>query len=254
MSSKDTQSEKSKSEGSRSGISTEEQKLLAAALDESPGEGAAIVREVKRLQLECLDLKRRNKRAWGQLALVTGALVVVVGVWVYGYPKYRWIPTTDNRAICEVSTEANPRVTPATLAEYAKDAVVNSYSYDYVNYRANLNEAGARWYTDDGRKAFLKTLDDSGNLERVIKGRMILRAMSTQVAQLEETGKLATGETYWVVQVPVAIEFYVGGDQQPRSRQDFLAAVTIVQTPASATNVKGIAVNAIQLSPYVSRK
>jgi len=254
MSSKDTQKEKPTGEGSRSGLSAEEQKLLGAALDESPGEGAAIVREVKRLQLECLDLKRRNKRAWGQLSLVTAGLIVVVGVWVYGYPKYRWIPTTDNRAICEVSTETNPRVTTASVIEYAKDAVVNSYSYDYVNYRANLNDAGARWYTDDGRKAFLKTLDDSGNLERVLKGKMTLRAMSTQVGQLEETGRLATGETYWLVQVPVAIEFYLGGDQQPRSRQDFLAAVTIVQTPASALNVKGIAVNAVQLSPYVSRK
>ncbi|MEX5623861.1 DotI/IcmL family type IV secretion protein, partial [Pseudomonas syringae] len=104
------------------------------------------------------------------------------------------IPTTDNHAICEVSTENNPRVTPATLAEYAKDAVVNSYSYDYVNYRSNLNAAGARWYTDEGRKAFLKTLDDSGNLERGLKGRMILRAMATQVAQVEESGVLASGQ------------------------------------------------------------
>ena len=138
----------------------DEEKLLELALDETPGEAAATVREVKRLQLECLDLKRRNKRVWGQLLALTCVFGLTIGAVVFWYPKYRWIPTTDNHAICEVSTESNPRVTPATLAEYAKDAVVNSYSYDYVNYRSNLNAAGARWYTDDGRKAFLKTLDD----------------------------------------------------------------------------------------------
>lgn len=254
MSSKETQHGTPGGEAPEARQGTDEQKLLELALDETPGEAAATVREVKRLQLECLDLKRRNKRVWGQLLALTCVFGVTVAAVVFWYPKYRWIPTTDNHAICEVSTESNPRVTSATLAEYAKDAVVNSYSYDYVNYRSNLNAAGARWYTDEGRKAFLKTLDDSGNLERVLKGRMILRAMATQVAQVEESGALATGQNYWLVQVPIAIEFYVGGDQQARSRQDFLAAVTIVQIPASATNTKGIAVDSVQLSPYTSRK
>ncbi|WP_240533896.1 DotI/IcmL family type IV secretion protein [Aeromonas veronii] len=121
-------------------------------------------------------------------------------------------------------------MTPATLADYAKDAVVNAYSYDYVNYREALNATAAKWFTDDGRKAFLRSLDESGNLERVLKGRLILRAMATKVPQLEEEGRRGL-QRYWVVQVPVAIEFYSGGDQQPRTRQDFLAGVTIVQTP-----------------------
>jgi len=130
---------------------------------------------------------------------------------------------------------------------------VNAYSYDYVNYRESLNATAARWFTDNGRKAFLRSLDDSGNLERVLKGRLTLRAMATRVPQLEEEGRHGL-QRYWIVQVPIAIEFYSGGHQQPRTRQDFLAAVTIVQTPASATNLKGIAVDSISLAPYVARK
>lgn len=232
----------------------EVQKLLELAHDTSPGESAAVLREVSRLQLENRDLKKRNLRAWGSVLGLSGVLGFTIVACVYWFPKYRYIPTTNNQAICEVSTEDSPRVSAATVAEYAKEAVINSYSYDYVNYRTNLNAAGSKWYTDDGRKAFLKTLDESGNLERVIMGRMILRSVSTQSAQLEESGIYPGGQRYWLVQVPIAIEFYVGGDLQPKSRQEFLAAVTVVEVPASATNTKGIALDSVQLAPFTARK
>lgn len=236
------------------GDELDEIKQLELAADMSPGEGAAVVREVNRLQLENRDLKKRNLKAWGSVFALTGVLGITIVAAVYIFPKYRWIPTTNNQAICEVGTESGPRVTAATVVEYAKDAIINSYSYDYVNYRASLNAAGNKWYTDNGRKAFLGTLDESGNLERVIKGRMILRSQSTQTGQLEESGTYAGGQRWWLIQVPVAIEFFVGGDLQPKSRQDFLAAVTIVEIPASATNIKGIAVDGVQLAPYTARK
>lgn len=231
----------------------EEAKLEELVNDMSEGEGAAVLREVARLQQENKTLKGRNLRVWTTVAVLSVTFLGTLSAGIAWYPKYRYIPTADNRAICEVTTEADPRVTPATLADYAKDAVVNAYSYDYINYRESLNATAAKWFTENGRKAFLRSLDESGNLERVLKGRLILRAMATKVPQLEEEGRRGL-QRYWVVQVPIAIEFYSGGDQQPRTRQDFLAAVTIVQTPASATNLKGIAVDSVTLAPYVSRK
>lgn len=252
MSNKDTQAKPPVS-SQPSSEKLEEARLEALANDTSPGEGAAVLREVSRLQQENKVLKSRNLRVWSAVGILSAIFFVTIGAGVAWYPKYRYIPTTDNTSICEVSTESDPRVSPATLTEYAKDAVVNAYSYDYINYREDLNLVAAKWFTDNGRKAFFSSLDESGNLERVIKGRLILRSMSTKVPQLEEEGRKGS-QRYWLVQVPIAIEFYSGGDQQPKSRQDFLAAVTIVQTPASATNLKGIAVDSISLSPYIARK
>jgi intracellular multiplication protein IcmL len=237
----------------QSSTNQSEAKLDQLANDMSMGEGPAVLREVARLQQENKVLKGRNLRVWTTVSILGATLFVTISAGIAWYPKYRYIPTMDNHAICEVSTESDPRVTPATLVDYAKDSVVNAYSYDYVNYRESLNTTASKWFTDNGRKAFLQSLDESGNLERVIKGRLILRAMVTKVPQLEEEGHRGL-QRYWVVQVPIAIEFYSGGDQQPRTRQDFLAGVTIVQTPASATNIKGIAVDSISLAPYVVRK
>lgn len=235
----------------------ERQRVLARALEEiagdsSAGEGPAVLREFARLQLENTALKKANLRVWG----AAGAAALALAISVAGYlifPKYRWIATTDNRAICEVSSDSDPRVTAATLTDYAKDAVVNAFSYDYVNYREQINYVGIRWFNDEGRKAYMRSLDSSGNLERVLKGRLALRAMSTRVPQIEEEG-LRGSQRYWLVQVPIAIEFYSGGSAQPQTRQDFLAAVTVVQEAASATNQKGIAVDSIALSPYIPRR
>ena len=115
------------------------------------------------------------------------------------------------------------------MTEYAKDTVVEAYTYDYVNYRAAINDVSNRRFTDAGRRRYLASLQDSGNLERVIKGRLILRTMATRTPQLEEEGRRGL-RRYWVVVVPIAIEFYSGGEGQPRSRQDFLAHVTILRS------------------------
>ena len=232
-------------------MSTEQ--LEQIARDESAGAGATVLREMARLQLDNKTLKSRNLRVWSAFTVALVLLLVTFFSVARWYPKYRYIATTNNAAICSVTPEASPRVTPASVADYAKDAVVNAYSYDYVNYRETLNNAGARWFTDSGRKAFLASLDESGNLKRVILGRYVLRAMATRTPQLEEQSSPGTTQR-WIVQVPVAIEFYTGGDANPKSRQDFLAAVTVVQQPASETNRKGIAVDSISLSPYTARK
>lgn len=227
--------------------------LERLSVDLSDNASASVIRENARLQLDNNSLKQRVLRVWAAVIILGMTLFITVGSILLWFPKYRYIPTTDNTAICEVGTEGSPRISPPTLTEFAKDAAVSAYSYDYINYREALNETAGKWFSDDGRKAYLRSLDESGNLDKVIKGRFILRTMSTNVAQLETEGMRGL-TNFWTVLVPIAIEFYSGGEIQPRTRQDFIATVTIIQVPASATNQKGIVVDSISLSPTFTRK
>lgn len=231
-----------------SGRKLDEALLNQVVADDAPGEAAAVLREVARLHQENTILKKRNLRVWSLALLMGVSFATALSAALFLFPKYRYIPTTDNRALCSVSSDAQVRVTPAALTEYAKDTVVEAYTYDYVNYRAAINDVSNRRFTDAGRRRYLASLQDSGNLERVIKGRLILRTMATRTPQLEEEGRRGL-RRYWVVVVPVAIEFYSGGEGQPRSRQDFLAHVTILEQEASAINLRGIAVDSLVLSP-----
>jgi intracellular multiplication protein IcmL len=228
-------------------------KLQELANDPQEGEHAAVIREVARLQRENDEWKKRNLRVWSAVGVISIAFVMGVGATFWWFPKYRYIPTLDNKAICEVGTHRDNIVTPATLEDFAKDAAINAYSYDYVNYRRTINDVTGRYFTERGRKAFMRSLDDSGNLERVVKGRLIMKAFTTVAPQLESEGKEGD-RRFWIIHVPMAIEFYVGGSIAPTNSQDFLAEVKVKQDQASALNPKGINVDSIVLSPSSRKK
>lgn len=214
---------------------------------------ASQLREIERLDSDNKDLKRRNIRVWTVVVIESLLLSAIILIGLTVYPKNRFIATKDNTAICELNTESTPRVNAATLTDYARDAVINVYTYDYINYRQSLNDAVTKFFTQTGHKAFMRSLDESGNLEKVIKGRFILKAMVTRTPQLEEEG-VKDLNRYYLVAVPIAIEFYTGGDTIPKSKQEFIAQVTIVHTPINALNWRGIGVDSVVLSPNNSHK
>jgi intracellular multiplication protein IcmL len=210
--------------------------------DQTAAVSAAVLRECAQLRLENRHLKRQNLRIWSNVGLLSAGFMVVIGAAFWWFPKYRYIPTTDNKAICEVNSQDGNYVTPATVAEFAKDSIINSYSYDYINYRKIIDDVTGSRYTHRGRRAFLKSLDESSNLERVIKGRLIMKSFATNAPQVETEGDEGS-QHFWKVQVPMAIEFYVGGSASPASTQDYLATITVMQEQPSAVNQKGLAVD-----------
>jgi intracellular multiplication protein IcmL len=243
----------SRSQNAMTGDALKDAKLDALISDQSEGEFATVIREMARVQKDNIHLKKQNVRIWSIVLVLVVGFVIVIGSVFWWFPKYRYIATTDNKAICEIGTQANNIITPASLEDFAKDAVVNAYSYDYVNYRSIIADVTNRYFTERGRKSFLKSLDDSGNLERVVKGRLIMKAFATTGPQLESEGQEGT-RRYWIIYVPTAIEFYVGGNSTPSNTQDFLAEVKVMQDQASALNPKGINVDSIVLKPSIRRK
>jgi intracellular multiplication protein IcmL len=233
-------------------VGLEEAKLAALVNDLGEGAHASVIREVARLHQDSYHLKRQNLRIWSVAAVLAVSLLVSIGAALWWFPKYRYIVTTDNRAICRANTQEGNSPTPATLEDFAKDALIHAFRYDYINYRDVVNDVTNRWFTERGRKAFLKSLDESGNLERVVKGRLIMKSFATNTAQLESEG-VEGAQRFWIVHVPLAIEFYTGGAPQPTNTQDFLAEVKVMQEPPSAVNEKGIAVDNVILKPWTRK-
>jgi intracellular multiplication protein IcmL len=230
----------------------EDAKLEALVSELTLGEHASVIREVARLHQDTRHLKRQNLRIWSIAGVLATSLFVSIGAALWWFPKYVYIATTDNRAICRVNTQGDNSPSAATLEDFAKEAAIHAFRYDYINYRDVVNDVTNKWFTERGRKAFMKSLDDSGNLERVVKGRLIMKSFATNAAQLESEGIEGT-QRFWIVHVPLAIEFYVGGAPQPANTQDFLAEVKVMQEPPSAINQKGIAVDNVVLKPWTRK-
>lgn len=197
-------------------------------------------------------LQGQVRRAWTAAGLMALGLIVV-GIGFLNYPKYRVIATTDNQAICEVPTEERPRMTKEAVIQWAADAVVELYSYDYVNYRRSLNNAARKWLSTEGQKSFFRTLDGSHNLRLVRDERLIMKAALIEVPQAEFEGNLPT-KPYMEVRVPVRIEFYANGNRTPAGSSTHIARVQVVQTQANAYNRRGLAIDEIFLYPYSEKK
>lgn len=231
--------------------SIENEKLEKEYQTAPSNELSRVCAENASLKLDIIYAKKANLRIWILVGIMAIILSIAIYMWLAFFPKYKYIVTTNNQAICQAGISDNPLVTPATLSAYALDAVVNSYTYDYINYRSTLNRVADTYYTSNGRKAFFESLDQSQNLKRVIDGRYILKAYPINSPQLEKQGMTGT-QKFWVVNVPIAIEFYSGNLDKPLLRKTFLAGVTLVQEPASALNLKGIAVDGLVLQSYLS--
>lgn len=203
-----------------------------------------ILREDERLDAEIKVLKSRNLRIWILVILVFMSIAFLAFASLKIFPKYRFIPATES--ICSIANPVPP--SNAILAEYAKEAVVAAYSYDYVNYRDRINYVAAKYFTNDGRISFMKSIDESKNLELVVQNRLILKAQSTITPQVETTWE-QNGHKFWSVRVPMQIAFYSNGDVDAKKKQNFFAIVNVTQTPISSENFKGLGIDALVLSP-----
>ena len=222
--------------------------LEAVASTPSLSEGASVLRENARLHQDLKGAKTRAMRIW-----IVVANIVLVSAWL-NYPKYRVIATLDNRAICEVPVKDRLAVTPNILLQWAADAAVDLYTIDYVNYRRDLQNAARKWLSKNGQASFFKSLDTSRNLKLIEEQRLIVKAMATQVPQLEQEGELVDGDDqrahYWEVRLPIQLEFYANGNRSPVNTSRYLAVVQIVQTQPNSFNQRGLAIENVLLRPY----
>ncbi|MEA9392224.1 DotI/IcmL family type IV secretion protein [Acerihabitans sp. TG2] len=205
---------------------------------------ASIIRENARLASENIDLRSRAKKNISALIILGLTFLFLLWLWVFYFPQYRFVSTLDNASICAIPSSENPDTTPESILDYAKDAVLNTYSYDYVNYRSKINDTANRYYNNEGRIALFHSLDDSENLTRVIKGKLILKSMATNVPQIEKQDK---AKTFWIVNVPITIEFYANGSDKPIATTPYIAIVRVVKEKPSKTRKKAIAIEQVLL-------
>lgn len=180
------------------------------------------------------------------LALVSllVAMLIVFAI----YPKTTYIATKDNSAICEVEPRNNPNLTDTTIADFAKDGVINLYSMDYANYENQIDDVLSRYYTTQGRLDTIAALKASGILDTVNSKALTLRAGASGTARIEQKGIGNNGKDFWVVRFPMTIDVY-SGMPTPETQQKHMVTVRVVADTASALNPKGLGITSVTLSP-----
>lgn len=89
------------------------------------------------------------------------------------------------------------------LLNWASEAAMASYSFDYMNYRKQLQTAGA-FYTPLGWERYILGLEKSKNLETIQKKKMVGTAIPTDKPLIKWKGQ-TEGIFTWKVEIPMLV-------------------------------------------------
>lgn len=185
------------------------------------------------------------------IAFLAGGSIIANIVLLLGffqYPKYKTIQTIDNSRICEFTPEKNPLLSHASIEDFAKNAVLAAYSYDYVNYSDMLHAATVKYFTQDGKELFNRALNNSGFVNHILANKLSIKAVVLSAPKLEYQGVDKFNNIYWIVRTPVKIDFYAGS-AMPKASERYVAQIRVVQTKRDAYNPRGIGVKTLTLHP-----
>lgn len=139
-----------------------------------------------------------------------------------------------------------PNLSDSDVAAWATEAVCESMTFDYVNWRAELERA-SHGFTKQGWDAFQSNLETSQLLQTVTDNEAILTTKPTSSPQLTETG-LMGGVYAWRMKIPIQweIKSHNANGQSKTETKNLIASVTIVRQPEVSSD-KGVAIAKIML-------
>lgn len=203
---------------------------------------------------ENTDLRTEIKTRTGNLKLsllVNVGLIILLALFIIAFinlPKTKYIATKDNTAICEVYPSDNPNITDATIREFGKDAVLNLYTFDYVNYEEQINTTLERNFTPIGREATIKAMDRAGILKYVQDNALTFKSSAQNAARIEQKSVNSDGKDFWIVRFPMVLDIY-SGTLKPIDTQRHMVTVRVVADTASSSNPNGLGISSVTLAP-----
>ncbi|KTD66073.1 type IVB secretion system apparatus protein IcmL/DotI [Legionella spiritensis] len=162
---------------------------------------------------------------------------------VYNPPGPRYFPTGINGRITRLYPLTEPNQSNSSVLQWAGEAAVAAFTYNYVNYRQEL-QASSGFFTAKGWELFLNALDESNNLEAVKQKKLIVSAVATSAPAIKNAG-FYQGRYSWRIEVPVLVTYQSATEYTQQNNM-----VTMVVTRVSTLNSpSGIGIAQFVVSP-----
>jgi intracellular multiplication protein IcmL len=184
------------------------------------------------------------------ISLIVIGVLIWIAVFIYKNPPSPIYFATDKVGRLVPNMPVNlPNMTNDEVISWVQDAVQTVNSYDFVNYRSQLQSA-QNYFTSYGWEQFKQALKSSNNLNALINRKMIIQAQISGPPQIVTEG-LLKGSYAWKISLPVLVTYryppYDGKSQYSNAltisvivvRQDLLQSykgLGIVQMISSLAN------------------
>ena len=158
-----------------------------------------------------------------------------------------YIPINSERKLVETYPLDKPsypdlKIMEAEVQSWALEGARRIFSYDYLNYSEQMS-SGQSYFTVRGWNKYLKSLEQSQNLNTVLKQQMIVNFVPMGPPQILES-KIIEGRLAWAVEIPAKIQYIAhtesrAGFEQIGKVRLVLLRISLVDSP------KGIGIDQV---------
>jgi intracellular multiplication protein IcmL len=182
------------------------------------------------------------------LALGAFALTVLVNIilffilcFVYKNPPAPIYFATNNVGqLINIVPVTKPNMPQADTLNWAIEAVEHAYSYDYVNYRSEL-QSSQKYFTNYGWRNFIKAFQASNNLTAVTTRKLVVIAKVIGQPKLIAEGILS-GSYAWKWEMPVLVTYWAPPYDEKSKILNPLTVTVIVQRQSTLQSYQGLGV------------
>lgn len=156
-------------------------------------------------------------------------------------PAPRYFATSPDGQIIPVKPLDEPVYATADILSWATNVAITTYTYDYINFRSDL-QAVAASFTSDGWGMFLQALQSSRMLDTVLAQKLVMTAAPTGAPVIKQQG-VVNGRYSWKIAIPMLVKLN-GTTNITQPVQIYM----MIQRVALVNNPKGIAINSFIVS------
>lgn len=140
-------------------------------------------------------------------SIIANVVLAILLVYIISHPPIpQYFATSINGRITPLYPLDEPNQSDSAVLQWANYAAIASFSYNFVNYREEL-QAASGFFTADGWDSFLSALDRSNMLKGVVAKKLIVSAVATRAPVILKKGTIAGGPYAWRVQMPILVTY-----------------------------------------------
>ena len=146
-------------------------------------------------------------------------------------PQPKYFATSTNGRITPLLALDQPNQSDSAVLQWANQAAIAAFSYNFVNYREELLAASS-YFTQEGWSQFMDALQQSSNLEAVKSKKLIVSAVATRAPIILQKGEL-NGSFSWRVQMPILVTYQSASEftQQNNVVTMLITRISTLQSP-----------------------
>lgn len=162
-------------------------------------------------QVVTLQNKFYSDRQNYLIAALFFAVIIIFFVSIFMFymithpPQPKYFATSINGRITPLTALDEPNQSDSAVLQWANQAAIASFSYNFVNYQDEL-KAASSYFTPDGWQQFIEALQQSNNLDEVKAKKLIVSAVATRAPIILQKGSL-NGRYAWRVQMPILVTY-----------------------------------------------